>query len=202
MSDDENGLVDRALGSTPEGRPYPGLAIAAFTALICSLLLCLYYGRWPFSDSMGYIAKLLVAVPAMLSLIALGVAWLVRAVRVAKSRRQFSFTLLLAPAVIATTVMVVLANPRAGFDDAKPEMQLIAEQLIDGTGKSRYAVDVNGLHFGSVELGSDGCVYFTESDQAISKTGWVYTRQCVPRARSFITLKPVAPDWYRFEYGT
>jgi len=202
VSDDGNGLFDQDQGMTPKGKSHPGLMIAGLTALICILLLCLYYERRPFTGSTDYLTKILVAVPAVLALIALGAAWLVRAVRVTRSEGRFPLTLLLAPSVMAAAVLLVLVNPKAGFEDAKPEMQTVAEQLIDGTGQPQYAVDINGLQFGSIERESDGCVYFTESDQAISRTGWVYTRQCVPRARTFITLEPVAPNWSRFEYAT
>ncbi|MCZ4557869.1 hypothetical protein O4215_20095 [Rhodococcus maanshanensis] len=179
------------------------LIIVLLTLLATGTLLALYYGWGPF-DGMKYDRMLLIAAPALLVLVIAGVLWLIQVAVSFRSKQRRSWWLAVAPGIVVLAAVGVFAIPAAGFDEARPEMERIAHEIVATPGSIKSNIKIGKLDISRVEQMSDGTVYFIDADTSFgSTTGWIYAPNGEPvGTRPFISLTPVGGPWYEFEYGS
>ncbi|BCF86698.1 hypothetical protein RQCS_62430 (plasmid) [Rhodococcus qingshengii] len=184
-------------------RTPPGLVILLTSVVALLVLLGVYYEWWPLGD-MTNDRKLLVAAPALLILAASGLGWLIKLVKFVASEHRGSWWNAAAPAAIAAGIAVMMVFPPAGFEDARPQLERIAQEIIDSPNSTQSDIGVGGVDNSRVERRADGGVYFIEADHSFGSTrGWIYSPGHAPDGtRVFLSLNSIGGSWYQFEYGS
>ena len=198
MIDKESVVTESQSSRTP-----PGLVVLLATVVAILVLLGVYYEWWPLGD-MTYDRKLLVAAPALLVLVVAGLGWLIKLVKFVASEHRWSWWIAAAPAAIVTGIVVTVLFLPAGFDDARPQLERIAQEIIDNPNSTQSDIDVDGVDIARAEQRADGGVYFIEDDRSFGSTrGWIYSPDHVPGGtRVFLSLTNIGGPWYQFEYGS
>jgi hypothetical protein len=169
------------------------------------VLLCVYYDWWPLSGNMEYLHKLLIAAPALLVLAGAALEWIFCTFLYVKRVRRWSWSIAAAPGVVIAAALIGFVFPRPSFDDARPQFEQVAQDIIDRPGSTRSNFGIDGIDIASVGRRGDGGVYFVDADNSVaSKTGWIYSPERKPddNGRVFIVLTDIGGGWYEFEYGT
>lgn len=180
------------------------LGVLALTVLPVIVLSGLYF-RWPLvGGDANYDRKLFIAAPMLLALGAAAVCWTILRVLSYVRQRGWSWWSAAAPGVVVAAVLVALAFPPAGFDEARPRLEAIALGVLADPGSVRGDLDIGGVSIGRVELHSGEAVYFIESDSSFGSTrGWIYSPAGIPAGqRYFLSLEHIDGPWYEFEYAT
>lgn len=181
------------------------LCVLALTALPVIVLSGLYY-RWPLvGGDVDYDRKLFIAAPMLLVLGTAALFWIIlRVLPYVRGSGGWSWWGVAAPIVAIAAVLVALALPPAGFDEARLRLEEIALELSADPGSTRSGLEVGGVDISRVERRSGGAVYFIESDTSFGTTrGWIYSPTGSPsEQRYFLSLKHIDGPWYEFEYAT
>ncbi|UTM40123.1 hypothetical protein MX572_26100 (plasmid) [Rhodococcus pyridinivorans] len=90
--------------------------------------------------------------------------------------------------------------PRPGFDEARPQLEAIAREVLTEPDGVRSGVEVGGLDISRVEQ-LDGAVYFIESDDSFGTThGWIYSPEGYPDGQQHVgSIEHLGGPWYEFE---
>lgn len=177
--------------------------VLALAVLSMTVLLALYFG-WPLvGGNLPYDHLILIAPPTLLVLGVAAVLWILRyAIPLAQGSARWSWWALAAPGVVIAALAVVAAFPKPGFDEVRPQLEEMAQQIVASPERGRPGFQIGGLEFGRIKQGADGTVYFTEADTSFGSTrGWIYAPHGEPEGY-FVSLKKLDGDWYRFEQGT
>lgn len=177
--------------------------ICLLTATVLSLvvLLGLYYG-WPaVGGDLDYEHQIFIATPAILLLGTAGVTWaFLRALPLLRGTRSWSRWSAAVPAVVLGAILAVVLFPPPGFDDARPQLEAIAQDVLTKPESNESGVAIEGLDISRIER-HGGAVYFIEADDSFGTThGWVYSPEGSPEGqRHFAVLEHLGGPWYEFE---
>ncbi|MFV9429959.1 DUF1109 domain-containing protein [Rhodococcus aetherivorans] len=170
------------------------------TILSLSVLLGMYYG-WPaVGGALDYDHQIFIAIPALLLLGVAGLVWAFRVWSSLRGTRSWSWWTAAAPVVVLGALLVVVLFPRPGFDEARPQLEAIAREILTEPDGVRSGVEVGGLDISRVEqLG--GAVYFIESDDSFGTThGWIYSPEgYLDGQRHVGSIEHLGGPWYEFE---
>lgn len=182
----------------------PGLGAALAAAPFLALLAGVRYDWWRYPKPAVVLLEPATVGFAVLGLVAVGVVWLFRSSSYWKRERRPSWTIGLAPLVVAATALVFVLVPtptERGFDRAHVGMEQLAMSMLGDHIQHIGPTEINGLKFSSVYIGPDKCVYFVDSKRsAIREFGWLYTANCNPNPSR--RREPVADNWSTFGTGS
>lgn len=192
-------MKDGSRGNAP-----PGWIIAAATAAPLVALLCVYYD-WPRTSigSLGFIGTNLIVWTALPALVVAGGFWLAATLHYWDRRRSWSWRIAVAPALVYATLVGGLLLPPGDFDDARPQLEQVARELLANPSSSRSDLRFGGVLISDARVQKDGNVYFVDAHNSdFSMVGWVFAPDGPPTGRRWVELKDLGGHWYRYEYGT
>lgn len=177
--------------------------IAFLTLLATGTLLALNCEWGPFAG-MEYDLMLLIAAPAILVLISAGMLWLVQVLMSFGNKQWRSWQLAIAPGIVVFAVVGIFVAPGDGFDDARPRMEQIAQEIVSTPGNTKSNIKIGRVDIARVEQRIDGAVYFIDADGSFGSTrGWIYAPNGEPvGSQPFISLTSAGGPWYAFEQGS
>jgi hypothetical protein len=181
----------------------PGPTVLAITVLSVAALLCIHYDWQParYGNLTGA-DHLFYGVPAFLVLALAGLTWAIRTLYVFGEDRRWSWWILAAPSVVIAAVAVGMIWPPPTFDDARPEFERIAQQVLAEPGSQLVDIEVGGFEISSVRSSAAGEVVFTDADGFVftSVSGWVYAPNRVPSGSESgeDSTAHLGGPWYKF----
>lgn len=175
------------------------IGIVVLTVLSVTVLVGLHYG-WPVvGGDLDYDHKLFIGGPALFVLVTAGLLWtILRLWPSLRGVRDWTWSVAAAPAIVIVALVVGVMFPRGGFDEARPELEQIAQEVLADPESVR-----NGVQFGSVDISRveerGGAVYFFDSDNSFGTTyGWIYSPDGPPSWVS-AQVEHIDGPWYEFE---
>jgi len=165
-------------------------------------MLVLLHREWPPFESGDYLIKLIFGFPLLLLIAFLFFAWIGRSCFYIYKRRKWSWRILATPTVAALFMAISALSKPPGFEEVRPELEKIAQDVRTNPGSPIYGAEANGIEIQWIRVESDGNVYFTDKKRsAFSEVGWVYAPDSPPSAHPWIRLSHLDGPWYSFEYG-
>lgn len=180
------------------------VGVAALTILTVAVLVGMYYGWAITGGELHYDMQLVLGTPVFLMLVVAGLLWwLLRGWPAIRRQRAWVWWDAVAPAVVLTAVLAVTLFPRDGFDEARPRLEAVAEEMLAAPQETRAGLNLDGVHIAGVEL-IDGAVYFVDADNSFGTThGWIYSPSGSPESqRPFASLDHLDGPWYEYEHYT
>ena len=166
---------------------------------VALVLLVVVLGHWWPDDNAWYLP----AAVAWLLLVTAGAVWAVSSIYFSWKHRRGEWWMLVWPVLTALGVAVAL-TARPDFDDARPEFEAIARELLAAPGGlDRYDLEIGRVDIGMAFSTVQGDVFFTDARVWLltSESGWVYSPDGVPawpnRAGQF-TSDHLDGPWYRY----
>ncbi|WP_164874144.1 DUF1109 domain-containing protein [Rhodococcus spongiicola] len=146
--------------------------------------------------------KLLYLAIGSLALSIAGLAWAVRTLYFVGRDRKWSLWVAAAPFVVISGVAVALAFPPRSFDEARPELEKVAQEMLKGPDRSRNDLTIGGLDISLVIRGGNGSVFFYDADGYVGTfvSGWIFSPNVVPESGGTWTFEMISEDWYKFSY--
>lgn len=174
--------------------------VLAVTVAALALLLVVLGHWWP-SGSTWYLP---VAVASVLLLVT-GTTWVSGSSYVIWKYRRWAWWMLAWPVVTALGVTLAL-TARPDFEDARPQFEEIARQLLSTPGASSSS-DMKVGRF-DVRMAYDtpqGDVFFSDARTTAftSESGWVFSPAGTPSTpEGEITTEHLGGPWYRYQLVT
>jgi len=181
----------------------PGPIVLAMTVLPIAVLLCIQYDWQParYGNLTGADA-FLYGVPALLVLALTGLIWAIRSLYVVGEDRRWSWWIVAAPSVVVAAVAVGMIWPPPTFDEARPEFERIARQVLAEPDTRLADIEIDGFEISYVRKIAADEVQFTDADGFGASSGWVYAPNRTPNgsdSREFSSTHLGGP-WYEFTY--
>ncbi|MFI6429703.1 DUF1109 domain-containing protein [Rhodococcus oryzae] len=179
------------------------LCVLVATLLSVAVLLGLYYG-WPMvGGDLQYDRQIFIAMPAFLVLVVAGLLWVLHCLWPSiLGRRTWPWWSAATPAVALSAFLVVVLFPWGRFDEARPQLETIAHEVLAEPEGVRSGVKIRGLDISRVAH-HGGAVYFIEADNSFGTTrGWIYSPDGSPDPegqRYFGSIEHLGGPWYEFE---
>ncbi|WP_164873412.1 DUF1109 domain-containing protein [Rhodococcus xishaensis] len=146
--------------------------------------------------------KLLYFAIGSLALSIAGLVWAVRTLYFVGRDRKWSLWVAAAPFVVISGVAIALAFPPSSFDEARPEFEKVAQEILKDPDRSRSDLTIGGLDISLVIRGGNGSVFFYDADGYVGTfvSGWIFSPNVVPESGGTWTFEMISEDWYKFSY--
>ncbi|MCW4354089.1 hypothetical protein ONR57_12340 [Hoyosella sp. YIM 151337] len=176
------------------------VAISAATGVGLALLVLAWGHWWPSGNSWYLTAAL-----GVLLVVAAGVVWMFGSIIVLSRRRQIVWWMLAWPLVTVLGVtFAFLVRPE--FEDARPEFEEVAEQLLATPGPTAmYDLKIGRFDILRADDAPDGTVYFADRRETMFNTeqGWLYSPGGMPTARGDrLTIEHLGGPWHRYKMAS
>ncbi|MFI6430342.1 DUF1109 domain-containing protein [Rhodococcus oryzae] len=184
----------------------PGPIVLAMTILSVAVLLCIHYDWQPASyGNLTGADHFFYGAPALLVLALTGLVWAIRTLYVVGEDRRWSWWIVAAPSVVIAAVAVGMIWPPPTFDEARPEFERIARQVLAEPGTRLADIEICGFEISYVRMIAADEVQFIDADGYVFTTvsGWVYSPNRMPNGsdnREFSSTHLGGP-WYKFAYS-
>lgn len=197
-SDETAAPVEGASAPEPRRRVPRLLTVTTIVLAAAAALVFAWGGAHPTGNTLAALAGLVIAVVS-------GLAWL-WVVILAAVRRRFAWSIVVAPLLLAASVVAVAsgAAERFAFELAKP---VLAGAVADGSCPAFAGV----LPIGScTRLGDTGSVFMVEGAGLLNQAGWVHfaddaeaaalAGEAEPGQEGWLAFEPRGEGWYRVIY--
>lgn len=174
------------------------------TLVAAALLLCVRYDWWPLVRNLDNDNKLVMIGIGTVILLFAGACWLTRTALFVFRRRQWSWFIIGAPAIISLAAVLAFVPGPPTFDDQRATFDEVAREVI-GTRTTTFGdITIGRFDISGVQVRPDGAVYFYDADvtSRVRWAGWVYSPTGTPSFHNFDSLEDLGDGWYRFSAGT
>ncbi|MGW4768207.1 hypothetical protein ACWEO2_09200 [Nocardia sp. NPDC004278] len=187
----------------PDTATAPGSAVLTGTVLGVVVLLCVHLDWAPFVGNSTGPDQLVGLVAGGILLGVSLLVWAIKTLYLLGREQGWSWKVAAVPVVVLAGLVAGLVSQPANFDSARPEMEMVAvEMLHEDRPNTRQDLSLGGLDISSAHRRSDGRVYFYDADGYVGSTvqGWVYSPSAEPVGSGAQRFERLSADWYSFVF--